>query len=33
MTSIIDVHGAHILDFERFHLEHSEFSEAEALGY
>lgn len=33
MTSIIDVHGAHILDFERFHLEHGEFEEAEALGY
>lgn len=33
MTRIIDVHGAHILDFERFHLEHDELDEAKALGY
>jgi len=33
MTPIIDVHGAHVLDYERFHLEHGEFEEAQALGY
>jgi len=33
MNRIIDVHGAHLLDFERFHLEHNEFGEAKALGY
>lgn len=33
MTHIIDVHGAHLLDFERYHLEHGEVKEARALGY
>jgi len=33
MTRIIDVHGAHLLDFERFHLENKEFEEAKELGY
>jgi len=33
MNKIIDVHGAHILDFERFHLENKEFKEAKELGY
>ncbi|MBI2499560.1 hypothetical protein HYV88_04940 [Candidatus Woesearchaeota archaeon] len=31
MTSIIDVHGAHLSDFERFHLEYGEFEEAKEL--
>ena len=33
MIPIIDIHGAHLLDFERFHLEHNELKEAKALGY
>ena len=30
---IIDVHGAHVLDFERFHLDQGELTESRELGY